>query len=196
MIHESKETKLLVKLCVAAMMAALVFAGNYMRVKIPVSLGGTTAFTLANILCALSGLLLGPWWGGLAAGLGSAIFDMLDPEYIVEAPITFVTKGMYGLVAGLVLYYLFRNAKEKYGPQLIATACAAVCYMVVYSVKVFFYNGMLIQGLPGADQCWLLVLSKMPATVFNGVVAMVGAPILGVAVMKALRSAHIGKLLA
>ena len=196
MIHESKETKLLVKLCVAAMMAALVFAGNYMRVKIPVSLGGTTAFTLANILCALSGLLLGPWWGGLAAGLGSAIFDMLDPEYIVEAPITFVTKGMYGLVAGLVLYYLFRNAKEKYGPQLIATACAAVCYMVVYSVKVFFYNGMLIKGLPGADQCWLLVLSKMPATVFNGVVAMVGAPILGVAVMKALRSAHMGKLLA
>ena len=196
MIHESKETKLLVKLCVAAMMAALVFAGNYMRVKIPVSLGGTTAFTLANILCALSGLLLGPWWGGLAAGLGSAIFDMLDPEYIVEAPITFVTKGMYGLVAGLVLYYLFRNAKEKYGPQLIATACAAVCYMVVYSVKVFFYNGMLIQGLPGADQCWLLVPSKMPATVFNGVVAMVGAPILGVAVMKALRSAHMGKLLA
>lgn len=196
MIHESKETKLLVKLCVAAMMAALVFAGNYMRVKIPVSLGGTTAFTLANILCALSGLLLGPWWGGLAAGLGSAIFDMLDPEYIVEAPITFVTKGMYGLVAGLVLYYLFRNAKEKYGPQLIATACAAVCYMVVYSVKVFFYNGMLIQGLPGADQCWLLVLSKMPATIFNGVVAMVGAPILGVAVMKALRSAHMGKLLA
>ena len=196
MIHESKETKLLVKLCVAAMMAALVFAGNYMRVKIPVSLGGTTAFTLANILCALSGLLLGPWWGGLAAGLGSAIFDMLDPEYIVEAPITFVTKGMYGLVAGLVLYYLFRNAKEKYGPQLIATACAAVCYMVVYSVKVFFYNGTLIQGLPGADQCWLLVLSKMPATVFNGVVAMVGAPILGVAVMKALHSAHMGKLLA
>ena len=46
------------------------------------------------------------------------------------------------------------------------------------------------------DQCWLLVLSKMPATVFNGVVAMVGAPILGVAVMKALRSAHMGKLLA
>ena len=196
MIHESKETKLLVKLCVAAMMAALVFAGNYMRIKIPVSLGGTTAFTLANILCALSGLLLGPWWGGLAAGMGSAIYDMLDPEYIVEAPITFVTKGMYGLVAGLVLYYLFRNAKEKYGPQLIATSCAAVCYMVVYSVKVFFYNGMLIQGLPGADQCWLLVLSKMPATVFNGVVAMVGAPILGVAVMKALRSAHMGKLLA
>ena len=79
MTRQSKESKLIVKLCVAAMMAALVFVGNYIRVMIPVSLGGTTAFTLANILCALSGLLLGPWWGGLAAGLGSAIFDMLDP---------------------------------------------------------------------------------------------------------------------
>ena len=68
--------------------------------------------------------------------------------------------------------------------------------MVVYSVKVFFYNGMIIQGLPGADQCWLLVLSKLPATVFNGVVAMAGAPILGVAIMKALRSAHLGRLMA
>src|SRR5699024_3470646 len=145
MIHESKETKLLVKLCVAAMMAALVFAGNYMRVKIPVSLGGTTAFTLANILCALSGLLLGPWWGALAAGMGSAIYDMLDPEYIVEAPITFVTKGLYGLVAGVILYYVFRTAREKYGPQLVATACAAVGYMVLYSVKVFFFNGLYLQ---------------------------------------------------
>ena len=195
MVNENKETKLLVKLCVAAMMAALVFAGNYMRVKIPVSLGGTTAFTLANILCALSGLLLGPWWGGLAAGLGSAIFDMLDPEYIVEAPITFLTKGMYGLVAGLVLYYGFPSARDKDGPQLTATICAAGCYMAVYSVKVFFFNGMFLQGLPGADQCWLLVLSKLPATVFNGVVAMVGAPILGVAVMRALRGAHMGRLL-
>ena len=111
-----KEQKLIMKICAVAMMAAIVFVGNYLRVKIPVSLGGTTSFTLANILCALAGLLLGPWWGGLAAGMGSAIYDMLDPEYIVEAPITFLTKGMYGLVAGLVLYYIFKNSKEKYGP--------------------------------------------------------------------------------
>ena len=120
-----KEQRLIVKICAVAMMAAIVFVGNYLRVKIPVSLGGTTSFTLANILCALAGLLLGPWWGGLAAGMGSAIYDMLDPEYIVEAPITFLTKGMYGLVAGLVLYYIFKNSREKYGPQVVATACEA-----------------------------------------------------------------------
>ena len=191
-----KEQKLIMKICAVAMMAAIVFVGNYLRVKIPVSLGGTTSFTLANILCALAGLLLGPWWGGLAAGMGSAIYDMLDPEYIVEAPITFLTKGMYGLVAGLVLYYIFKNSREKYGPQVVATACAAVAYLLVYSVKVFFYNGMVLQGLTEPAQCWILVASKLPASVFNGVVAVVFAPILGVALMKAMHASHLDRMMA
>ena len=191
-----KEQKLIMKICAVAMMAAIVFVGNYLRVKIPVSLGGTTSFTLANILCALAGLLLGPWWGGLAAGMGSAIYDMLDPEYIVEAPITFLTKGMYGLVAGLVLYYIFKNSKEKYGPQAVAAACSAAAYLLVYSVKVFFYNGMVLQGLTEPAQCWILVASKLPASVFNGVVAVVFAPILGVALMKALRASHLDRMIA
>ena len=196
MMQNRKEQKLILKICAVAMMAAIVFVGNYLRIKIPVSLGGTTAFTLANILCALAGLLLGPWWGGLAAGLGSAIYDMLDPEYIVEAPITFLTKGMYGLVAGLVLYYIFKNSREKYGPQVAATACAAVAYLIVYGVKVFFYNGMVLQGLTEPVQCWILVASKMPSSIFNGVVAVIFAPILGVALMKALRSSHLDRMMA
>ena len=191
-----KEQKLLVKICAVAMMAAIVFVGNYLRVKIPVSLGGTTSFTLANILCALAGLLLGPWWGGLAAGMGSAIYDMLDPEYIVEAPITFLTKGTYGLVAGLVLYYVFKNSREKYGPQAAATACSAVAYLLVYSVKNFFYNAMFLEGLTEPIQCWIVVASKLPASVFNGVVAVVFAPILGVALMKAMRAAHLDRMIA
>ena len=191
-----KEQKLLVKICVVAMMAAIVFVGNYLRVKIPVSLGGTTSFTLANILCVLAGLLLGPWWGGLAAGMGSAIYDMLDPEYIVEAPITFLTKGMYGLVAGLVLYYVFKNSREKYGPQAAATACSAVAYLLVYSVKNFFYNAMFLEGLTEPIQCWIVVASKLPASVFNGVVAVVFAPILGVALMKAMRASHLDRMIA
>ena len=196
MMQNRKEQKLILKICAVAMMAAIVFVGNYLRIKIPVSLGGTTAFTLANILCALAGLLLGPWWGGLAAGLGSAIYDMLDPEYIVEAPITFLTKGMYGLVAGLVLYYIFKNSREKYGPQVAATACAAAAYLIVYGVKVFFYNGMVLQGLTEPVQCWILVASKMPSSIFNGVVAVIFAPILGVALMKALRSSHLDRMTA
>lgn len=194
-MNQSNSHKLLVKLCVCAMMTAIVFVGNYLRVTMPVPLGGVTSFTLANILCALSGILLGPWWGFLAAGLGSGLYDLTNPAYVVEAPITFCTKGMYGLVAGLVLYYIFKSAKEKYGPQVAATACAAVGYMVVYSVKNFFYNGT-IQGLTTAAARWALVVSKLPATLVNGILAIIFAPILGVALMKALKSAHLDRLLA
>ena len=185
----------LLKLCAAAMMAAIVFVGNFLRVTMPVPLGGVTSFTLANILCALSGILLGPWYGFFAAGVGSYFYDFTNPDYAMEAPITLLTKGMYGLIAGLVLHYLFKNAKEKYAPQLIASACAAVGYMAAYLVKNYFYNAA-IQELTEPVQRWALVVSKLPATVVNGVIAIIFAPILGVALMKALRAAHLDRMLA
>ena len=195
MIRNKKHHTLL-KLCATAMMVAIVFVGNYLRVTIPVSLGGVTSFTLVNILCALSGILLGPVYGFLAAGMGSAIFDLMSPIYVSEAPITFCTKGMYGLMAGLVLYIFFRTSRDKYLPQVIATTCAALSYMFVYLVKVFFYNGMFVQGFTQAGQCWALVIGKLPATLFNGGIAIVFAPIIGVALMKALRRAHLDSILA
>lgn len=185
----------LLKLCAAAMMAAIVFVGNFLRVTMPVPLGGVTSFTLANILCALSGILLGPWYGFFAAGVGSCLYDFTNPSYAMEAPITLITKGMYGLIAGLVLHYIFKNAREKYAPQLIATTCAAVGYMAAYLVKNYFYNAA-IQELTEPVQKWALVVSKIPATVTNGVIAMLFAPVLGVALMKALRAAHLDKMLA
>ena len=187
----------LVKLCMTGMMTAIVFAGNFLRITMPVPLGGVTAFTLANILCALSGLLLGPVQGFLAAGLGSALYDLTNPNYVAEAPITLLTKGMYGLAAGLVLYLLVRAAQEKgpamrenYLAQLASTICAAVGYMAVYSIKVYFYNGA-IQGLAEPIQRWALVVSKLPATLVNGIIAIIFAPILGLALVKALKKAHI-----
>ena len=86
------------KIVLAALMAALTVAGSAIRIKLPISIAGTTAFHLGNIFCALSGILLGPWVGGLAAGMGSAIYDMFDPMYISECWITFIMKGAYGVV--------------------------------------------------------------------------------------------------
>lgn len=193
-MKQNHSHQLLLKLTATAMMTAIVFVGNFLRVTMPVPLGGVTSFTLANILCALSGILLGPWHGFLAAGLGSFFYD-LTGIWAKEAPITLCTKGMYGLVAGLVLYYLFKNRKEKYGPQLAATTCAAIGYMVVYSIKTYFYNGMVENHFTEPIQCWALIVSKIPATITNGVIAMIFAPILGVALMKAMKSAHLEKLL-
>ena len=78
--------------------------------------------------------------------------------------------------------------------EVAASAAAAVSYIAIYLVKVFFYNGLLINGL-SAGAAWLAVLGKIPSTVFNGVVAVVFAPILGVAIYKALKAAHLEQLI-
>lgn len=193
-MNESKNRNYVVKLCVAALMAALVaLSAKFLQVKIPFPLG-TIRVHLGNAFCALSGLLLGPWWGGLASGLGSIIFDLTDPQYIAECPITFITKGLYGVIPGLIYYKGFKG-KQSYTPQLIAALVAAVYYAIIYLVKNYFYNGLLIQGLDSAG-AWSLVVAKIPATVFNGAVAVVFAPIMGLAIVKALKSAHLDRVLA
>lgn len=185
-------SKITVKIAVAAVMAALVFWGSQMQIQIP-SVVGFSRFHLGNIMCALSGLLLGPWWGGLAAGMGSALFDMMNPAYIAEAPITFLTKGLYGVVAGVVFVYLFKR-KRGYAAEAVSAVCAALSYIVIYLVKNFFYNNMLLAGM-SAPAAWLAMAEKVPSALFNGLVAVIFAPILGVALNKALRAAGLDRIL-
>ena len=176
------------KIVFVALMAALTVAGSALRVTLPIDIAGTTSFHLGNIMCALSGLLLGPWLGGLASGLGSAIYDMTNPLYISECWITFLTKGAYGLAVGLVVW----NAKDKwgYGRAAVATVAGALTYAVLYLAKSYFYNGLLLKGLTPAAALTTIV-AKLPATTFNAVVAIVFAPILAVAIRKALERNHL-----
>lgn len=173
------------KIVFAALMAALTVAGSALRVTLPLDIAGTTSFHLGNIMCALSGILLGPWLGGLASGLGSAIYDIMNPLYISECWITFLTKGAYGLVAGLII-----RAGGSYVKALLATLAGALTYAVLYLAKSYFYSGLLIKGLT-PDAALLTVVAKLPATAFNAVVALVFAPILAVAIQKALDENHL-----
>ena len=180
------------KIVLTALLAALTVAGSAIRVTMPISIGGNTSFHLGNILCALSGLLLGPWYGSLAAGLGSALYDCLNPMYIAECWITFLTKGAYGLVAGLLFWKVFKaNVTEKsaYSKAAVASAAGAVTYAVLYLFKSYL-KGMIVDGL--TSQAALVSLSaKLPATVFNGVVAILFAPVLYTAIRSALKKNHL-----
>ena len=175
------------QIVLVALLAALTCAGSFLRIKVP-SVVGTSAFHLGNILCALSGILLGPWLGGLAAGLGSAIYDMLDPVYISECWLTFLMKGAYGLIAGLVI----RCGSNRWGyAKAVAAAVAgAVSYALLYLSKTFFYSGMLLHGLT-ADAAWVTTIGKLPPTIFNALVAIVGAPLLAIALRKALAKSRL-----
>ena len=176
------------KIVITALMAALTVAGSAIRVTLPIDIAGTTSFHLGNIMCALSGLLLGPWYGGLAAGLGSAIYDIMNPLYISECWITFLTKGAYGLVAGLIAYAGTKS--WSYRKAVLASAGGAVTYALLYLAKSYFYSGLLIKGLT-PDAALLTIYAKLPATIFNAVVAIIFAPILAIAIRKALEANHI-----
>ena len=183
------------KIVMTALLAALTVAGSMLRIKVP-AVVGTSAFHLGNIMCALSGILLGPWFGGLAAGLGSAIYDMLDPVYISECWITFIMKGAYGLVAGLIAWGgktktpWSANIRLSYPKAVIAAVAGALTYAALYLCKTYFYGGLLIKGLT-PDAALLATLEKILPTAFNAGVAIVGAPILAFAISKALEKAHL-----
>ena len=184
---EKKSTLTTRKIVFTALMAALVVAGSALRVRLPLAIGSTTSFHLGNIFCALSGLLLGPWLGGLAAGLGSAIFDMFDPIYISEAWITFLMKGIYGLLPGLIIRFGKKDA--GYVKALLGSAAGAIAYALLYLLKSYI-KGTYVKGWePSAAM--LDVVGKLPATVFNAVVAIVFAPILFLAIRKALAKNHL-----
>lgn len=192
-MNQSKNRTKIVKLCVVAVMAVLVMVASRLQVKVP-SLLGVNRFHLGNTMCALSGILLGPWWGGLAAGLGSALFDIvMDPTFFTDAPITFVTKGLYGLVSGLVFFKVFRR-KSNYVTEVVATLCGAVTYIVLYLSKKYFLDALLVAGMDAAG-AWLVVIEKIPSSLFNGIVAVIFAPILGVALNKALKRANLSHLI-
>lgn len=175
------------KIVFAALMAALTVVGSGLRIKVPAGIAGTSAFHLGNIMCALSGILLGPWLGGLAAGLGSAIYDMFDPMYIAECWLTFLMKGAYGLIAG----YVFSIGRKEwnYIKATFASAAGAVTYAVLYLAKSYF-KAIIVQGV-AASGAWIAVVDKLPATTFNAVVAILFAPMLAAAINTGLKKNHL-----
>ncbi len=183
-MHQKLSTR---RIVMAALMAALTVVGSAIRVTIPVDIGGNTAFHLGNIRCALSGLLLGPGLGAAAAGLGSAIYDMTNPAYFSEAWLTFLMKGAYGLAAGLVAWV--GNKHWGYFKALLASLAGAVTYALLYLGKTYL-KAVFVQGVAPAAGV-IAMTAKLPATVFNAAVAVILAPILGIAIRKALEKNHL-----
>ena len=86
------------KLVLSAMFAALCCVAT-MIVQIPTVAGYTN---LGECMCLLAGLVLGPWYGFFAAGIGSGLADLLA-GYAHYVPGTFLIKGLVALIAALLL---------------------------------------------------------------------------------------------
>ena len=86
------------RLVSAALLSALCYAATRI-IQIPAPMGGYV--NLGDCIVLLSGWMLGPWWGFLAAGAGSMLADLLS-GYAYYAPATFLIKGAMALLAALL----------------------------------------------------------------------------------------------
>ncbi len=130
------ETK---KIVMAALLAALCCVAT-MIIKIPSPLKGY--LNLGDCIVLLSGWLLSPLYGFLAAGLGSALADVFS-GYVTYAPATFVIKGLMAIV----VFYGFRLLQNKVGnlPSRIISGIVAEIVMVL---GYFVFEGFLYGFLP------------------------------------------------
>ncbi|MCR5607581.1 MAG: ECF transporter S component [Lachnospiraceae bacterium] len=84
-----------------AVMAALCFLATFI-IKIPVFQG---YIHLGDAFTLLSGIVLGPFYGALAAGLGALFADVLA-GYTEYAIASFVIKAAFAFIAGTLFYKL------------------------------------------------------------------------------------------
>ncbi len=170
------------RLTVMAVMAAMVCVVSYIRIPF-----FGTSLHMANAVCVLCGLLLGPLPGFVAAGIGSFLFDLLS-GYGAEGFITLVSKGAIGLVSGLIAYKAAHKetyTAREHGLIILASILGALSYVALYMLKTCIF-GYVVYNL-ATEGVIARMLSKLWGSLINAVFAAIATPILFHALRPALR---------
>ena len=171
------------------MMAAIIYVATvYLRVEVPTPTGATNIKT-ANILILLGGMMFGGLYGGLAAGIGSMLFDLTNPAYVASAPFTFVFFFVMAFVCGKIA-----NAKGKNGldtkQNIVAATLGAGSYWLLYIGKSVIT--LVIQGSAFVPAI-VATVPKMITSGINVVTAIIFSVLLAVPMNKALQRAGVFK---
>lgn len=124
-----------------------------MIIKIPTPTGGYV--NIGDGFVLLSGWMLGPVWGTLAAGIGSMLADLIG--YPIYAPATFIIKALMALVA----FALAKACKLVFKKQrwlayvlsgIVAELVMIVGYFVFEAIFMSYGMGAIVGVLPNASQ--------------------------------------------
>ncbi|MBQ2738610.1 MAG: ECF transporter S component [Oscillibacter sp.] len=126
------------RLVLTALLAALTCVATLI-ITVPSPTGGF--MNLGDTIVLLSAYLLGPLWGAAAAGIGSAMADMIA-GYALYVPATLVIKGTMALLAAL----LYRALDRKSQAILLCGFLAEAMMVLGY----WGYDGLLMGSLAGA----------------------------------------------
>ena len=153
------------RIVTAALLAALCCVAT-MIIKIPSPLKGY--LNLGDCVVLLSGWLLSPFYGFLAAGLGSALADIFS-GYTAYAPATFIIKGLMAIAA----FYIFNSLQRKVRP-LPARIISSIVAETIMILGYYIFEGFLYGFIPS--------LVNMPANIMQGLLGL----IMGVLLIKKL----------
>lgn len=142
------------KIVVSSMLAALVCIAT-MIIKIPSPLKGYV--NLGDCVVLLSGWILPPGYGFLAAGIGSALADILS-GYTAYAPATFIIKGLMAIISckGFsLLSKKIKNLSSRILSGILAEITMILGYLLFESVLYGFVPSLAnipangVQGIAG-----------------------------------------------
>lgn len=138
-----------------ALFAALACVAT-MSIRIPTP--GTGGYIHpGDAIVILAGIILGPVYGMLAGGIGSALSDLIG-GYFVYVPITLVIKGLVALVSGLIYQKMCRYGKNRYVAVILGGITDIVFVAGGYFICEFFLYGAALL------QVSLLILSRSRRT--------------------------------
>ena len=178
----------IVNLALTGLMGALVYVATmFFKVEIPVG-ADRTMIGFANVFCVLSGLILGPAYGGLAAGLGSFLFD-LTGGWFSSAGVTLITKGLMAVICGLIAWG-GKQETPKFSRLAVAAVTGSLAYCVMYLGYSFF---KLVVAGSAPEAAAIAMMTKTGATLLNAAVAAVIAVPLFMTLRTALQRNHLWK---
>jgi len=157
------------------MMAALAVVATLV-VHIPVPGGSGGYVNVGDSIVYVSGILPGGVWGALAAGIGSALADLISGAPIYIAP-TFIIKFLMALVVWLIMrrklgYVKFLVSCLAAGLIMVAGYFAAEC--ILYGVETaaagIVFNLIQYAGGIIIAQPLYLGVSRLPNNMVDGMI--------------------------
>ncbi len=174
-----KNSAKLRKMVLTALFTALTcVATMVIQIQMPATQGYVN---IGDCFVLLGAWVLGPLYGGLAGGLGSALADLLT-GYAHYVPGTFIIKALMAVIAAL-LYQKLGKKHEILG-ELVGGVAAELWMVLGY----FLYAmGLLGKGLAAA--------TSIPGNLLQGAIGLVAAVALSAALRgsNALKETHLNE---
>lgn len=117
-----------------------------------------------DALVILSGITLGPFYGALAAGLGSALADLIG-GYFIYVPITFTVKFIIAAVFAIV----YRSASKHGIPKILSCLICGIFSTIIVAGGYCFFEYFLY----GAG-----AFASVPANLIQGISGLIFSTIL------------------